>query len=238
MRSVLFGAMAAGLVLVGASTAEAQESGWWDWALAEVLERSSAGDVPGIWSERDDRRDRRAGDDDRYEDEDRDDRYERGDRRRSEAGRGRAGRGMAGRGRDVRRGGGPPFCRNGRGHPVHGVQWCREKGWAVGADRRDRQWDRRSGLEGVILDRDRGPVLRQSGAELDRRDLLGMLGEEALLRLTRAANLDRRAPLSGRWLEPNDRAGVLQLRSGRMPLAELSDVDGDGRVDAVLFPRR
>ena len=232
MRSVLFGAMAAGLVLVGASTAEAQESGWWDWALAEVLERSSARDAPLIWSERTDRRDRRVGDDDRYED-DRDDRYDRRTRRASEAVRGRAGRG-----RDVRRGGGPPFCRSGRGHPVHGVQWCREKGWAVGVDRRDRRWDRRSGLEGVILDRDRGPILRQSRTELDRRDVLGILGEAALLRLTRAAGLDRRAPISGRWLEPTDRAGVLQLRSGRVPLAELSDVDGDGRVDAVLFPRR
>lgn len=24
---------------------------------------------------------------------------------------------------------GPPFCRNGEGHPVHGMQWCRDKGF-------------------------------------------------------------------------------------------------------------
>jgi hypothetical protein len=26
-------------------------------------------------------------------------------------------------------GGGPAFCRSGAGHPVHGRQWCRDKGW-------------------------------------------------------------------------------------------------------------
>lgn len=24
---------------------------------------------------------------------------------------------------------GPPFCRNGEGHPVHGWEWCRDKGF-------------------------------------------------------------------------------------------------------------
>lgn len=31
-----------------------------------------------------------------------------------------------------RRGNGPPFCRNGQGHPVHGRQWCIDKGWGLG----------------------------------------------------------------------------------------------------------
>ncbi|MBI3050575.1 MAG: hypothetical protein HYY76_19975 [Acidobacteria bacterium] len=35
-----------------------------------------------------------------------------------------------------RNGNGPAFCRSGAGHPVHGWQWCREKGW----DRADRDW--------------------------------------------------------------------------------------------------
>jgi hypothetical protein len=26
-------------------------------------------------------------------------------------------------------GGGPPFCRNGQGHPTKGWQWCVDKGW-------------------------------------------------------------------------------------------------------------
>lgn len=35
-------------------------------------------------------------------------------------------------------GGGPAFCRSGEGHPVHGWQWCRDKGW----DRANRSiWD-------------------------------------------------------------------------------------------------
>ena len=30
-------------------------------------------------------------------------------------------------------GGGPPFCRNGQGHPTKGWQWCVDKGWASAA---------------------------------------------------------------------------------------------------------
>jgi hypothetical protein len=33
------------------------------------------------------------------------------------------------------KGGGPAFCRSGAGHPVHGWEWCRQRGW----DRRDVQ---------------------------------------------------------------------------------------------------
>src|SRR6186713_1357227 len=32
-------------------------------------------------------------------------------------------------GQTARRGNGPPFCRNGQGHPVHGQEWCERKGW-------------------------------------------------------------------------------------------------------------
>ncbi|CAN5333634.1 hypothetical protein BH18GEM1_BH18GEM1_20700 [soil metagenome] len=31
-----------------------------------------------------------------------------------------------------RGGNGPPFCRSGAGHPVHGRRWCLEKGWGLG----------------------------------------------------------------------------------------------------------
>lgn len=31
-----------------------------------------------------------------------------------------------------RNGHGPPFCRSGAGHPVHGRAWCLEKGWGLG----------------------------------------------------------------------------------------------------------
>ena len=29
----------------------------------------------------------------------------------------------------AKNGNGPAFCRSGAGHPVHGWQWCRDKGW-------------------------------------------------------------------------------------------------------------
>lgn len=52
---------------------------------------------------------------------------------------------------DARREGrqGPPFCRNGQGHPVHGVQWCYDRGFTttggVLLDRRGDADGRRSG---------------------------------------------------------------------------------------------
>jgi hypothetical protein len=54
---------------------------------------------------------------------------------------------------DDRDGNGPAFCRSGAGHPVHGWEWCRDRGWdrangravRVAAQRRDDDWrnDRR-----------------------------------------------------------------------------------------------
>jgi hypothetical protein len=38
-------------------------------------------------------------------------------------------------GQQGKNGNGPPFCRNGQGHPVHGRQWCRDKGWGLGDGR-------------------------------------------------------------------------------------------------------
>jgi hypothetical protein len=65
------------------------------------------------------------------------------------------------RDRDVRvkrNGNGPPFCRNGQGHPVHGRQWCRDKGWGLGDSRIDRdvRVDRRERVSRRDRDRDRG----------------------------------------------------------------------------------
>lgn len=44
----------------------------------------------------------------------------------------RGGPGVAGK---ASQGNGPPFCRNGNGHPVHGRQWCIDKGWGLGSNR-------------------------------------------------------------------------------------------------------
>jgi hypothetical protein len=40
-----------------------------------------------------------------------------------------------GRGNGSRNGNGPAFCRNGQGHPVHGWEWCRSRGWGDGSYR-------------------------------------------------------------------------------------------------------
>ena len=69
---------------------------------------------------------------------------------------------------NAKRGKGPAFCRSGAGHPVHGRQWCRDKGFGLGNDgpfyddrriyderRDDRRRDedrRRRGSDRTILD--------------------------------------------------------------------------------------
>src|SRR5688572_9536330 len=58
-----------------------------------------------------------------WEDRERDDR-DRDDRRVDDRRGDKAGRGAA------KKGNGPPFCRNGQGHPVHGRAWCERKGWS------------------------------------------------------------------------------------------------------------
>jgi hypothetical protein len=74
------------------------------------------------------------------------------------------------RGREVAtrsRGNGPPFCRSGQGHPVHGRQWCVDKGWGLGG--RDVRLDRRRDDDDVVIrriPRDRGD--RGDGSVLDR----------------------------------------------------------------------
>lgn len=220
MRRVLFAAIAGmGVLIVSESEAKAQDTDWWSWALEEAVESRYGGD-----------------------DYDRNDRYDRYDRyRRSDdylAGElieiilGRRGDRRV-YGRDRRKGGGPPFCRSGRGHPVHGMAWCREKGW----DRYGRGpvWDRRGGWGDVIL---RNRIRYRHGGVIDRSGLIDILGDVVFARLARDARLGRDDLVAGRWLSPYGRSSVLQVRSGSRPVAELTDVDGDGWVDAVLVPRR
>lgn len=175
-------ALAAGTILVGAGSAEAQaDEGWWDWAHRDWIETQRRG--PDARGAR----------------------------------------------------GGPPFCRNGEGHPVHGRRWCVEKGFGLGSDRRfDDRWDRR-GWEDIVL---RSPRrTSRSGGILDRGSLADVLGDVILGRLDDGRRLDRHGPLTGRWLRPDGGATVLQIRAGRLPVAELTDLNGDGRVDVVLVAR-
>jgi hypothetical protein len=136
-------------------------------------------------------------------------------------------RGPAGRGA---RGGGPPFCANGQGHPVHGRQWCRDKGFGTGG--------------GVIFERRRWDDAVFRGADrrrgaLDRGGLIDVLGDVVLGRVAaEGSRLGAHEPLSGRWIMPEGSARVLQIRSGQIPIAELTDLNGDGRIDAVLISQR
>lgn len=119
----------------------------------------------------------------------------------------------------------PAFCRTGEGHPVFGREWCIQKGFGLGRV----SW-RRGDLGDIIF---RGSP-RRDGAILDRRVLGEVLGDVILDRLFDASDeRGRNVPVTGRWLEE---AGVrvLQLRAGDRPLAELSDLDGDGVVDVLL----
>ena len=217
MRKLVFGVVAAmGVSLVSAPEATAQDSGWWSWALPEVGDHRY--DDRNDRDRDDDRYDRRSGD---YVDvilgRRGDDRVHRRDRR------------------DRRRGNAPAFCRSGRGHPVHGLQWCRDKGWGS-YDRDPVVWYRRAGWDDVRYRRSR--IRYRDGAILDRRELVDVLGEVIFGRLARETRLARTDRIHGRWLRPGGRASVLQIRSGTYPMAELTDTNGDGRVDVVLLPRR
>ena len=117
-----------------------------------------------------------------------------------------------------RRGNGPPFCRNGQGHPVHGREWCERKGWS------------QAGWENVIF---RNPL--PSNRRIDQPTVRDILGSVILGRLTDySARLGARGPIEGRTFTVGN-ASVLQLRAGGIPLAELTDQNRDGRVDLVLL---
>ena len=65
-------------------------------------------------------------------------------------------------------------------------------------------------------------------------DLEVILGRPVFDRLRRHSHWEDHADLRGRWIDAGRRGRALQVRAGDVPLAELSDLDGDRRVDAVL----
>ncbi len=207
---------------VGApAQAEAQSTdGWWNWALQEL--KADARDRNGG--------DRTIGDiilgrDDDRARSDRDDRRER--ERENARERGKKG---------SKAGKGPPFCRNGEGHPVHGRQWCRDKGFGLGTGIGGR-WEDRGSWGDIILGSPRGGD-RRRGA-VDRGGLMDVLGDVVYGRIeAERARVGGRQPLEGRWLELKNGGRVLQIRSGSLPVAELTDLNGDRRVDVALVPRR
>lgn len=216
------------LLLVSVGSAEAQDrrgdTEWWAWAVADLLSgeevRASGGRSIRIGPR--DRYHR-----DRFVPRDRHrDRFGPRDRYRSDRYRDRARRGGHGHAK------GPAFCRSGRGHPVFGRRWCHDKGFGLG-------WDgwRRGDLGDIIFRR----YPRRHGSILDHGGVEEILGEIILGRLLDGGaygrtGRSRTGRITGRWLELADPgARVLQVRSDGRALAELSDLDRDGRVDVLLL---
>ncbi len=69
-----------------------------------------------------------------------------------------------GRGNKARNGNGPAFCRNGQGHPVHGWEWCQQKGWGDASSRRadSRRAVQRDGRQ-VVSGRSRAGAVNNPG---------------------------------------------------------------------------
>lgn len=219
MRYASLSAMAFLLASVPAG-AEAQADTWWDWTLQTANVRVEVGNTPSrtrvapvvVYAEPQRaaaRRDR----DDRYN---RDDRYDEG------------------HGREGDHAGAPAFCRSGAGHPVHGRAWCVEKGFGLGSYAPVR-WERQR-WDNVAFD-GRWYGDRRDG--FDARVLVGIVGSRVYGRLdVIRGRLGGRYPLTGRWVEPRRGVRVLQVRSGPMAIAEFTDLNGDGRVDAVMVASR
>lgn len=120
---------------------------------------------------------------------------------------------------------GPAFCRSGEGHPVHGRQWCRAKGFGLGRDRSSDVW-------GDIIYRDR----RYDNRQMGRSTLENILGSVILGRFDSYGRSHvGSGSMNGRWLDSS--ASVLQLYMGSTPIARLIDTNRDGRVDSVSLLR-
>jgi hypothetical protein len=136
------------------------------------------------------------------------------------------------------RGGGPPFCQNGQGHPVHGWSWCVSHGfgpaWYGPAFLRG--WDGVQWNDARFRDRRAVPQDQWFG----QADLVAILGEGLLGRLMdegRARGPSQ--PMRARWVRQGFDGLALEVRAGDVPIAYLHDATRDGRVDRVyLRPRR
>jgi hypothetical protein len=97
---------------------------------------------------------------------------------------------------------GPAFCRNGQGHPVYGMSWCRQKGW-------ERASLRNTGWSDVVLRRPR----YGAQADLGRNVLLDILGSGVYNRFdSQRARLGANGGLTGRWSDTSN-GSVLDLLS-------------------------
>jgi hypothetical protein len=134
---------------------------------------------------------------------------------------------------DVREGT-PAFCRSGEGHPVFGRQWCIDRRFGLG-EMNDFRWGRTDRITDV-------PFLQPvtTGA-LARDALLSLIGPIAFDRLAlHAITLGLSDPLTGRWMVAQEPGAprVLLVSSGKLPVAELVDIDQDNRVDMLVVALR
>ena len=208
--------LAAG-ALLGASVPAGAQDGWWNPVVlgnAQQGDRPTIGDI--VLGRNRDGRDAPTTSS-RYPTDDRYGRYE--DVRYESRGNGK-------------RGNGPPFCRNGQGHPVHGRQWCADEGGGVGNG--SSVWNR-AGWGDVIFG-GRTPTRDQRMGSPSIGDILGDVVLGRLTRHGREAGYS--GPLDGRWLRLPNGGAVMQLRMGGAPLAELADMNLDGRADVILLSGR
>jgi hypothetical protein len=207
MKRTMSGIAAAAVMAVFAApepVAAQQGASWWEWAAPQVIGGEQVRTSRGVVVIPDSRRDR--------------DRNDRGRNDRVQQ----------------RRGNAPAFCRSGAGHPVHGRQWCVEKGWGLGDRRYDDRWERRT-WEDVIF---RSPNDRRRSGTVAQESIAETLGRVVFGRLQgHGHQIGANEPITGRWVPSTTGGHVLQLRSGAVPIAELTDLDGDGRVDVVLVYR-
>ena len=130
--------------------------------------------------------------------------------------------------------GAPAFCRSGEGHPVFGRQWCIDKRFGLG-ESGDFRWGRTDRITDVLFLQ---PV---STGALARDALLSLLGPIAFDRLAlHAITLGLSDPLAGRWMVSREPGAprVLLVSSGRLPVAEIVDIDRDNRADMLVVALR
>ncbi len=127
------------------------------------------------------------------------------------------------------------FCRDGRGHPVHGWSWCARAGWGH-AGRGDHQarWIRAHFSNVHFGD---GYPWRAYDRPWDVR-LKKVVGGHVYDHLREHRDyIGARGSLEGRWVHLRNGGLVLQVQAGYTPLAEFVDYDRDGVADRVLLAR-
>jgi hypothetical protein len=121
----------------------------------------------------------------------------------------------------------PAFCRSGEGHPVWGREWCLDRGHGLGRSN-DRLWSRTTQVSDIIF------LQPMERVRYDRVGLLDVLGEMVFGRLAlHALSLGFDQPLAGRWVAEPRAPRLLVIDAGPEPVAELVDLDGNGRVDVL-----